>query len=378
MTMKLVLDDDTRMLRESADRLLAEAEPAKALRRNRDARDLAALARGAWDGIVSLGAAGTLVPEAFGGAGLGYRASIQLSEAMGRTLATAPFLSTAVMSATALSHGDNDRLRRDLLPAIAAGRTITALAGEERPRHSPLAIETLARRDGQSFRISGRKCAVIDGNIADRFIVAARDAEAPDRLLLFAIAADAPGISVAAHIGVDSQPLCEVALADVIATEEDLVCAPDQAPALLDRVYDAGRVHLAAEMLGLAQEAFERTIDYLKTRVQFGRKIGEFQALQHRAAILFGELEIARSIVLKAATLHDGGDASFPAYASLAKARVGEIAKRATEEACHLHGGIGMTDDFDLGFYLKRARAAAEQLGDTAFHLERYAAFHGI
>ncbi|RYD92016.1 MAG: acyl-CoA dehydrogenase, partial [Sphingomonadales bacterium] len=149
-------------------------------------------------------------------------------------------------------------------------------------------------------------------------------------------------------------------------------CA-EQVAALIERVHDAGRLHLAAEMLGLAAEAFDRAVDYLKTRVQFGRKIGEFQALQHRAAILFGEIEIAASVVLKAATLHDAGDARFPAYASLAKAKVGEVAKHVTAEAVHFHGGLGMTDDFDLGFYLKRARAAAEHLGDTAFHQERYA-----
>jgi acyl-CoA dehydrogenase len=378
MSLKLNYDEDIRMLRESAGGFFADAEPVKALRRHRDARDFDALARGVWDGMAALGLTGILVPDVLGGAGLGYRESVQIAEMMGRSLAAAPFLSTSVMAATALHQGDNQALKRALLPAIAAGQTIVAVAAEERARHQPLAIDSVARRDGQGFRVTGRKTAVIDGNIADHFIVAARDADAPETLLLLLVDASSPAISLTTSMGVDSQPLCDVAFDDAAATPDALICAPERSADLLDRVYDAGRVHLAGEMLGLAQDAFDRTVDYLKTRVQFGRKIGEFQALQHRAAILFGELEIARSVLFKAATLHDEGDTLFPAYASLAKARIGDIARHATAEACHMHGGIGMTDDFDLGFFLKRARAAAERLGDSAFHLERYAVLHGI
>jgi alkylation response protein AidB-like acyl-CoA dehydrogenase len=373
MSMKLIADDTMRMLRESASRCFAEYDGAKMLRRHRDARDLAALACGAWDGMTELGLSGVIVSEDFGGSGLGFRESVQVSEMMGRSLATGPFLSTAVMAATAVRHGDNDRLKREILPAIAAGHAIIAITGEERTRHRPLAIDTTARRDGEIFRISGRKTAVIDGNIAGKFIVAARDAGVPDKLLLLLVDAGQAAISTTAAMGLDSHPLCEVAFSDAVASADDLICAAENTPALLDQIYDAGRLHLAAEMLGLAQEAFDRAIDYLKTRTQFGRRIGEFQALQHRAAILFGELEIAASLLLKAATLHDTDDTRFPAYASLAKAKVGEVAKRVTAEAVHFHGGIGMTDEFDLGFYLKRARGAAERLGDTAFHQERYA-----
>jgi alkylation response protein AidB-like acyl-CoA dehydrogenase len=156
------------------------------------------------------------------------------------------------------------------------------------------------------------------------------------------------------------------------------LCTADRSMAVLDKVYDIGRLHLAAEMLGAGQEAFDRMVDYLKTRSQFGRLIGEFQALQHRAAILFGELEVARSVVLKAAMAYDANDAKAAEWISLAKARVGEIAKHVTTEALQLHGGIGMTDDFDLGFYLKRVRALSERLGDTAFHAERYARLRGL
>ena len=378
MTMKLLLGDVTEMIRESAGRLFSGADGAQALRHHRDAHDMSALARGDWDGMVALGLPAMLISERFGGTGLGYRESIQVSEMMGRSLTTGPFLSTAVMAASAIERGDNDRLKNEILPKIAAGKSIVAIACEERPRHNPLIIETRALRRDDVYRISGRKIAVIDGNIADTYLVAARDVESPDRLLLLAVSAQAPGISTTVRTGLDSHPLVALEFDEVPANLDDRICIPERAPELLDHIYDAGRVHLAAEMLGLAQESFDRTIEYLKTRVQFGRLIGEFQALQHRAAILFGEIEIARSVVLKAATLYDESDDRFASCASLAKTKAGDVARHVTSEAVHLHGGLGMTDDFDLGFYLKRARSASERLGDTAFHKERYAILQGL
>ena len=372
MSAKLVANDEMRMLRESAGRCFADQDTARLLRSHRDTRDFHASARGLWDHMVPLGLPGVLIGEEHGGSGLGFRESMQVSEMMGRTLATGPFLSSAVMAATAIRHGDNQRLQAEYLPQIASGKAIIAIAAEERQRHNPLAIETVARRVGDSWLISGCKLGVIDANIADKLIVLARDVDAPERLLLLFASAGGAGVSWKASMGLDSHPLCTVDFRDVRVTEGDLLCAPDRTVALLDRVYDAGRLHLAAEMVGLASEAFDRAVDYLKTRVQFGRKIGEFQGLQHRAAILFGEIEVAASVVLKAATLHDAGDPRFPVFASLAKAKAGEVAMHVTAEAVHFHGGLGMTDDFDLGFYLKRARVAAESLGDTAYHQERW------
>ncbi len=368
--MNYLLNDDAKMLRESAEKFFAGSDSLKKLRQRRNARDFDGAARGSWDGIVELGFAGILIHEEFGGAGMDSRAAIQISEMMGRTLSTAPFLSSAVMAATAIGHGNNDRLKSEMLPAIATG-TVIALAGEENARHRPHAIETVARRDGAALRISGRKVAVIDGNIAEKLIVVARSG-GDGSLLMIAVDPNADGVAITTRMGLDSHPVVDIAFNDAQANAADLICDPTEALAVLDRAYDAGRLHLAAEMLGAAQEAFDRTIDYLKTRVQFGKKIGEFQALQHRAAILFGELEIARSVVLKASEV-DSAD-----YISMAKARVGEIAKHVAGEAVQMHGGIGVTDDFDLGFYLKRIRAASELLGDSAFHTERYARLKGL
>ncbi len=364
--MSYLLTDDAKMLRESAGKFFAGADSLKLLRQWRNDRDLTAAARGTWDGMVELGFAGILIPEAFGGVGLNAQASIQVAEMMGRSLAGGPFVSSAVMAATAILGGDNGSLKAELLPAIVSG-TIVALATEESSRHKPHAIETVARRAGAGYRISGRKVAVIDGNIAEKLIVVARDDSAA---LMLVVDAGAPGITVTSRMSVDSRPLVEIVFDDVATN--DLVCDPAETLALLDRAYDAGRLHLAAEMLGAAQEAFDRAVEYLKTRVQFGKKIGEFQALQHRAAILFGELEIARSVVLKAATT------GTPEFVSMAKARVGDIARKVAGEAVQFHGGIGVTDDFDLGFFLKRIRAAAEALGDSAFHVERYAGIQGL
>ncbi|MDB5394958.1 MAG: isovaleryl-CoA dehydrogenase [Rhodospirillales bacterium] len=368
--MSYLLDDDSKMLRESAERFFAGLESPKLLRQRRNARDLSGEACVAWDGMVELGFAGILIPEEFGGVGLSGRAGIQISEMMGRTLATGPFLSSAVMAATALSRGNNRLLKTELLPAIAAG-TVVALAAEETARHHPYSISAAARPEAGGFRISGRKIAVIDGNTAEKLIVVAR-IENTDRLIMLTVDADAVGVAISARMGLDSHPQVEITFDDVRTAEADLICDPGETRPLLDRVYDAGRLHLAAEMLGAAQEAFDRTIEYLKTRVQFGRKIGEFQALQHRAAILFGELEIARSTVLKASATQSADSIS------LAKARVSEIAKHVAGEAVQMHGGIGVTDDFDIGFFLKRIRAASELLGDSAFHAERYAGLQGL
>jgi alkylation response protein AidB-like acyl-CoA dehydrogenase len=354
------------MLRESADRFFIGSDAIKQTRQWRNTRDLKDAARGAWDGMVELGFAGTLIPEEIGGVGLDLQASLQIAEMMGKSLAGGPFVSSAAMAVTAILGGNNEALKAELLPAIAGG-AVVALAAEETARHKPHTIETSAGPDGAVYRISGRKTAVIDGGIAEKLIVVAKDGA---ELVMLVADAGAPGVTISSGLGLDSRPVVTIAFDNAIA--QHLVCAPAETLALLDRAYDAGRLQLAAEMLGAAQECFDRAVEYLKTRVQFGKKIGEFQALQHRAAILLGELEIARSTVLKAAA------APTAEFVSMAKARVGDIAKKAALEAIQFHGGIGVTDDFDLGFYLKRIRTAAELLGDSAFHAERYARLQGL
>jgi alkylation response protein AidB-like acyl-CoA dehydrogenase len=364
------------MLRDSAQRFFAGSDSVRSLRRLRDSRDLTGIAHGTWNGIVELGLSGVLIPEQFGGSGLDTMASIQISEMMGASLATGPFLSSAVMSSTILLACNNDRIKNDILPAIASGSIVT-LASEETSRHNPLSISATVGNQNGRYVLSGNKIAVIDGNIAEKLIVPAKSTD-NGQVLLLLVNSDANGIVTKVGMGIDSHPVVEIAFSNVALGPENVISDDERSIDYLDKAFDIGRIHLAAEMLGAAQEAFDRTVDYLKTRVQFGRKIGEFQALQHRAALLFGELEIARSLVLKSASIYDTDQARSAEFASLAKARVGEIAKHVTTEAVQLHGGIGVTDDFDIGLFLKRVKVASERLGDTSFHAERYAGLQGL
>jgi acyl-CoA dehydrogenase len=374
--LSFLIDDDARMLRDSAGRLFAGMDSLRTLRRLRNAGDLVAIGRGAWAGMIELGLPGVFIPERLGGSGLGARAGIQVSEMMGRSLATGPFVASVAMGATAILAGANDMLIDRILPGVASGEIVLALATEETSRHRPDHVACVARPRGDEFRLSGRKVGVIDGNVADQFVVAARDDDGA--LSLFLVPAHADRLGLDARMAIDGRAIVTVTLDDVAASAADRIAGPDRAAVALDRAYDCGRLLLAAEMLGAAQEAFDRTIDYMKTRVQFGRKIGEFQALQHRAAILLGELEIGRSAVLKAAFLWDCDADAAADSVSLAKARLGDIARHVATEAVQLHGGIGVTDEFDIGLFLKRIRAASEHLGDSAFHTERYAQLHGI
>lgn len=368
--MALLLDADSSAIREAALKFMREAEPVAKLRRTRDAKQGDATARGLWSDFVELGFTGVLIPEAFDGAGLSPLASIQIAESMGRTLATAPFVASAVMAATALLEGTNGALKKDLLPQIAAGRVV-ALAVDEAERHHPGNFAMRAHKEGAGYRLSGVKRAVIAGGVAEDFIVAASGDTSAEVVLLL-VSAKAKGLKIETRTPMDSLPIAALTFEDVDVPASALIAGSADGARVLEKALDQGRLHLSAEMLGAADEAFERTVEYLKTRVQFGKPIGEFQALQHRAALLFGALEVARSALLKAAT--EGGAANI----SLAKAEIGDTARHVTTEAVQLHGGIGVTDEFDIGLYLKRVRVAAQALGDNAYHAERYARLNGL
>lgn len=368
--MSLVQSDEVKALGDMALRFMRDADPAKRLRTARDTNDGAAAARGLWEGFCELGLPGVAIGAEDGGSGLDARASVQVSEMMGRTLAAGPFLASAVMAATAIENSTNDGLRTELLGQIAEGR-IFALAAEEAERHDPEALGLTAAPVDGGFVLNGTKLAVISGTIAERLIVVARGAQTGE-FALFVVDAESVGVRVQPSTPLDSLPLASIQFSDVFAPKANLLSEGAQARAALERAYDLGRLHLAAEMLGAADEAFERTVAYLKTRVQFGRPIGSFQALQHRAAKAFGALEMARSVLAKAAA------EQTPLLISLAKAEIGDTAKLVTIEAVQLHGGIGVTDEFDLGFYVKRVRVAAQMLGDANFHTERYARLSGL
>ena len=301
-------------------------------------------------------------------------------EEAGRTLTASPMFASAVVGASAILLGGNEAQKNALLPEIATGNLTLALALEEGHHHRPTQIATSAERDGDNFVLTGSKTFVLDGHSADKLLVVARSSGATadaQGLSLFLVDRDARGVEVQRTILADSRNSANISLQRVVVDATALVGELDQAWSILEPVLDRGRVAIAAEMMGLSLEAFERTVEYLKEREQFGALIGSFQALQHRAAHMQSQIELCRSVILQALSTVDEAPEQLPLLASLAKARLNELAKLVTNEAVQMHGGIGVTDELEIGFFLKRARVAMQIFGDTGFHKDRYATLCG-
>jgi len=378
--MPLVLTEEQEMLRDSARGFLAEKAPVAALRKLRDARDETGFSRDLWKEMAEMGWAGILIGEDHGGADFGFVGAGVIAEEMGRTLTASPFLSTSVLAVTALRKFASDAHKKEHLPTIAAGEAVFALAVDEGRKHAPLKTALTAEKSGNGFRLSGEKTFVADGHVADKIIVAARSGGAPgeaEGISLFLVDAKAKGVSAERAVMVDSRNAARLTFDGVDVTGEDVIGEIDNGHAALEGVLSAGRAALAAEMSGAAAAAFGMTTDYLKERKQFGAAIGSFQALQHRAAHLYSELELAKSVVLKALQDLDSNFGIAGITCSLAKAKAGEAAKLAALEAIQMHGGIGMTDEYDVGLYLKRIRVAQEMFGDASFHTDRIAQLRG-
>ncbi len=378
--MALVLTDEQTMIRDAADGFFRDAAPPAAFRKLRDAKDTTGFDRGLWQQMAEMGFAGVLVPEAHGGSSLGFVAAGLIQEAAGRNLSLSPLLSTAILAASALVAAGTEEQRAKYLPQIASGERLFALAADEKARHAPHHVATRGEPSGNGFKLNGAKTFVLDGSVADTFIVAARtggDDSDSAGITLFLVDAKAAGIDTQRTSMVDSRNAAKVTLTDVQVDGADVLGTIGEGGALLDRILDAGRAALAAEMLGVSGQSFDTTVDYLKQREQFGQKIGSFQALQHRAAHLFCEVELARSATLRALQALDADDERAPLFVSLAKAKSGATAILATNEGVQMHGGIGMTDDVDIGLYMKRARAAQETFGDAVFHGDRLARLMG-
>jgi acyl-CoA dehydrogenase len=359
---RLVMTEEETMLADMARAYLDDAAPVAHLRGLRDGgrRHDPAL----WAGMVGMGWAGVLVPEAAGGSDMGHAAAGVLAGAMGRTLAASPFLSTAVIAATALRQVADDRAMAGLA-TIAAGNATYALALDEGAKFDPQATVMTAERHGNGFRLSGEKRFVVDGGLADRVLVLARTDAG---LTLFDLPADRDGIDRAPRPMIDSRDAATLRFDMVEATGADVLGQVGAGMAVLHPALRAGQAALAAEMTGLAAGAFAMTVSYLKDRRQFGVPIGSFQALQHRAAHLWCDIEITASAVLSAGRMLDSDPGNAELAVSLAKARATQTAQLAVREGVQMHGGIGMTDDFDIGFYMKRARVSAEWLGDYGYH----------
>jgi len=378
--MPLVLTEEQEMLRDAAKGWLADNGPVAQLRKLRDARDETGFDRGQWREMAEMGWAGIVVPEEYGGADFGFVGAGVVAEEMGRNLTASPFLSTAILGATAINKIGSDAQKTEHLPKIAAGEALYALAVDEGRKHNPAATSMRAEKSGNGFRLSGEKTFVADGHVADHIIVAARTAGAPGEeagVTLFLVDAKQKGVLVERTIMVDSRNAARVTFEDVEVTGEEVLGDVDAGFGALEGVLNAGRAGLAAELSGSAQAAFESTVQYLKDRKQFGVEIGRFQALQHRAAHLYSEIELAKSAVLKCLQDLDHNFHIAGPTVALAKAKVGEVAKLASQEAVQMHGGVGMTDEYDIGFYMKRIRVAQEMFGDFNFHADRLAALRG-
>jgi alkylation response protein AidB-like acyl-CoA dehydrogenase len=373
-----LLSDDQKLIQETARQFLAEeGSIARQLRHWRDTGCGDGFGTALWKQFGELGLSGVCIPESAGGAGMGAVEAGLVLEEIGRNLTPSPFLTTAVAAVRALQ-GSAQAER--WYPGILAGETVAALAIDEGKHHDPAGVALEAKRSGNGFSLSGAKQFVVHGKSADVILVAARTAGSPgetEGITLFAVEKGADGLEVENVTLADSSKAARLKLEGVQVDADAVIGEVDAGWAPLRRALSAGRAGAAAELVGVAAGASAMTFDYLKQRKQFGRLIGEFQALQHRAAHLYGEIEIARAAAMKAAELLDAGDDKAELLVSVAKAKAGRVAALGVQEGVQMHGGIGMTDEHDIGLYMKREAVLAELFGNPRFHANRVAELSG-
>ncbi|WP_291842015.1 acyl-CoA dehydrogenase [Maricaulis sp.] len=367
-----VLNEEQTMLRDMARDWARKESPVKAYRKMRDGGAAIGFDPQAFAKMAEMGWTGVIIPEAHGGSDFGYLSLGLVLEECARTLTASPLNASSLAATSAVLLGGTEAQKAAWLPGIAAGETIAALAVDEGPRHAPDRVEAVAERRGDGWTLKGSKQFVAEGDAASLLVVAAK---AGDEIGLFLVPADAKGVSVSARSMVDARSHAAITLDGVLLAADARLEAGGAD--LLDRVLDRARAGVAAEMLGLAVQAFEDTLAYLKTRSQFGEILSRFQALQHRMANLFTEIELMRSVVEGALEAIDAGRDDVPVRVALAKATACQTLHLVSRELIQLHGGIGMTDEHDAGFYLKRARVLENQYGNGAFHRERFARLNG-
>ena len=373
-----LLTDDQKLIQDTARSFLAdEGSIAKQLRRARDSNCPDGFRHALWKQFAELGLTGICIPEAAGGAGMGATEAGLVLEEIGRNLTPSPFLTTAVAAVRAL---EGSAQAERWFPGILSGETVAALAIDEGKHHDPAAVALEARRSGNGFALSGAKQFVVHAASADLMLVAARTAGSPGEtqgITMFAVEKGVSGLEVENVTLTDASKAARLTFDDVKVDADAVVGEVDAGWAHLARALNAGRAGAAAELVGVAAGASGMTFDYLKQRKQFGKLIGEFQVLQHRAAHLYGEIEVARAAALKAAALLDAGDPRAELMVSVAKAKAGRSAALAVQEGVQMHGGIGMTDEHDIGLYMKREAVLSELFGSPRFHANRVAELSG-
>jgi len=379
--MGLVLNEEQTMLDQTAKDFIKNDSPVTRMRQLRDDKDSIGYSKDMWRHMAELGWTCILFSEEDGGLGLGMAEVVVVTEALGRGLAPEPFLSTVMLAGQALAIGGSEELREEWLGSIIEGDKVLAVAYQEKGGRFDLTrIATSAEKTSDGFRLNGEKTQVLDGFGADAIIVSARtsgeDGDAYG-LTLFLVPKETGGMTITRQSRLDSRNVALLKLKDVEVSESNVVGTVGQGGQLLSRVIDMATVALCGEMLGGMSAAFERTLSYIKERVQFDVVIGSFQALKHRAAKMFMEIELVRSVVMAAARALDENAENVERLISTTKARCSDAYVLIANEAVQMHGGIGMTDEEDVGLYMKRARASEMTFGDAAYHRDRFAALKG-
>ena len=377
--MSLILNEEQIFLKDSAKKFALEKTPTTHFREVRDSELEDCYDEKIWQEMVSLGWSGILVPEEYGGSNFGVAGISSILEELGRTLTPSPLFSTAVVGVSLIKHA-NDDVKKEILPKVVSEGLRICFALEESNHHDPLKTSCKAEKNGKTYKISGEKTFVIDGGFSDKIVIACRtsgEEGSKEGLSLFILDSGSEGLTVMSTKMVDSRNAANMKFDNVTVSEEMLIGEEGNAYEIIDSVLDISRAAISAEMLGSALQAYEITLDYLKEREQFGSKIGSFQALQHRAAIMFSELELCKSCVIESITSFDEGGNDSERLASLSKAKIGEVFHLVSNESVQMHGGIGVTDEYDIGLYLKRARVAEQIFGNSDFHKNRYAELTG-
>ena len=374
--MALLLNEEQQYLKDTAKDFVQKNAPINHFRELRDSKDETGYSKELWKQMAELGWAGVLISEEYGGTDFGMVGMGGILEETGRCLVPSPLFATALLGASLIGLGGKADQKKDLLTKIAKGELTTAFALEEGSRHTPYRISTTAEKKGKNFVLNGKKTFVLDGHSADLIVLAARTSggiEDQSGISLFLIDPNSTGLQRKRTHMVDSRNASEIYLKGVEVSETKLLGELDAGFSIIEEVLERGQIGISAEMLGNTLEAFDITLEYLKERKQFGAVIGSFQALQHRAAVMFAEIELTKSSVMGALNAVDENSNDRSRFASLAKFKAGETLHLVSSEAVQMHGGVGVTDEFDIGFFLKRSRVAEQIFGSSDYHLDRYA-----
>ena len=374
--MALVLNEEQQFLKDAASKFFQENAPIAHFRELRDSNNELGYDCELWKKMAELGWAGILVSEEYGGSDFGMMGMGTILEEAGKTLTPSPLFATGLIGASLLELAGNEEQKNEYLPKLVGGNLTTALALEEGIRHAPANINTEAKKDGGDFILNGKKTFVLDGHSADLLIVAARTAgEETDSsgISLFCVDPNAEGLEIIKMNMLDSRNAAEISFLDVKISADNLLGELNNGYGIIEEVLNRAQIGISAEILGNASQAFQITLSYLKERKQFGVLIGSFQALKHRAAVMYSELELTKSSVVGAMNAIDEQSNDVARFASMAKYKAGETAYLVSNESVQMHGGYGVTDEYDIGFFMKRARVAEQIFGNSNYHLDRYA-----